>query len=114
MLWRVRNSRGRPRNAPASVKLLVGLTIALACVASDTTASERQWARETRLAQASPDAGGTATGIGLTASHKQIIFDHVAGEDTQTLSNDPELTVGNTIPDALILNTMPIAVKDQI
>ncbi|MFZ0399852.1 MAG: hypothetical protein WAL03_02050, partial [Pseudolabrys sp.] len=26
----------------------------------------------------------------------------------------PQLTVGSTIPDSLMLNTMPIAVKDQI
>jgi hypothetical protein len=98
--------------------LLVGLTIVLAATASDTTASESQRTPNTRLAQASQDAAGASTnnlqGIGLTASHKRIIYDNIASEQAQTLSGDPKLAVGNTIPDSLMLNTMPIAVKDQI
>ncbi|MGE5164606.1 MAG: hypothetical protein ACM3IH_11365 [Sphingobacteriales bacterium] len=89
------------------------MTVALGCTASDTAATESQWA------QASPDAAGGATtnnlrGIGLTASHKRIIYDNVTSEQAQTLSADPRLAVGSTIPDSLMLNTMPIAVKDQI
>ena len=52
-----------------AVTLSLELSIALACNASDTTASERQRAPYTRLAQASPDAAGETTnnlqGIGL-------------------------------------------------
>jgi Protein of unknown function (DUF1236) len=96
----------------------LGLTIALAAVVSDATASERRWVQETRSAQARPDAVGAATenlrGIGLTASHKQIIFDHVAPEQTQAVPKNSELSIGSTIPDLLMLNTMPIAAKDQI
>jgi hypothetical protein len=97
----------------------LGLTVALAFAASDMAASESQRAPDTRLAQASPDAAGSATtnnlqGIGLTASHKRIIYDNIASEQAQTLSGDPRLAVGSTIPDSLILNIMPIAVKDQI
>lgn len=93
--------------------LSLGLTVALGCTASDTAATESQ------RAQASPDAAGGATtnnlrGIGLTASHKRIIYDNVTSEQAQTLSADPRLAVGSTIPDSLMLNTMPIAVKDQI
>lgn len=89
------------------------MTVALGCTASDTAATESQWA------QASPDAAGGATtnnlrGIGLTASHKRIIYDNITSEQAQTLSADPRLAVGSTIPDSLMLNTMPIAVKDQI
>jgi hypothetical protein len=95
----------------------LGLTIALAA-ASDATASERRWVQETRSAQARPDAVGAATenlrGIGLTASHKRIIFDHVAPEQTQAVPKNTELSIGSTIPDSLMLNTMPIAAKDQI
>ena len=96
-----------------AVTLSLELSIALAFNASDST-SERQ---RTRLAQASPDAAGATTdnlqGIGLTDSHKRIIYDNIASEQTQTLSGD-QLTVGSTIPDSLMLNTMPIPVKDQI
>ena len=98
-----------------AVTLSLELSIALACNASDTTMSERQ---RTRLAQASPDAAGATTnnlqGIGLTASHKRIIYDNIASEQAQTVSGDFRLAVGSTIPDSLMLNSMPIAVKDQI
>ena len=100
-----------------AVTLSLELSIALACNASDTTASERQRALYTRLAQASPDAAGATTksqGIGLTASHKRIIYDNIASEQAQTVSGDLRLAVGSTIPDSLMLNSMPIAVKDQI
>lgn len=98
-----------------AVMLSLELSIALACNASDTTASETPY---TRLAQASPDAAGATTnnlqGIGLTASHKRIIYDNIASEQAQTVSGDLRLAVGSTIPDSLMLNSMPIAVKDQI
>ena len=98
-----------------AVTLSLELSIALACNASDTTTSERQ---RMRLTQASPDAAGATTdnlqGIGLTASHKRIIYDNIASEQAQTVSGDLRLAVGSTIPDSLILNSMPIAVKDQI
>ncbi|MGA8173599.1 MAG: hypothetical protein WB839_02420 [Pseudolabrys sp.] len=101
-----------------AVTLSLELSIALACNASDTIASERQRGPYTRLAQASPDAAGATTnnlqGIGLTASHKQIIYDNIASEQAQTVSGDLRLAVGSTIPDSLMLNSMPIAVKDQI
>ena len=60
------------------------------------------------LAQASPE------GIGLTASHKQIIYDNIASEQEQSLVGDLQPAIGNTIPDSLNLNAMPIAVKDQV
>ncbi|MGC1572391.1 MAG: hypothetical protein WA750_09820 [Pseudolabrys sp.] len=101
-----------------AVTLSLELSIALACNASDTIASERQRGPYTRLAQASPDAAGATTnnpqGIGLTASHKRIIYDNIASEQAQTVSGDLRLAVGSTIPDSLMLNSMPIAVKDQI
>ena len=99
--------------------LSLGLTVALASTASDSSATESQWAPETRLAQASSGtASGETTnnlqGIGLTASHKRIIYDNIASEQAQTLSGDSQLAIGSTIPNSLMLNTMPIAVKDQI
>ena len=99
--------------------LSIGLTIALAPAASNTDVPESQRPPDTRLAQASPDAAGSATtdnlqGIGLTASHKRIIYDNIASEQAQTLSDDPWLAIGSTVPDSLTLNIMPIVVKDQI
>ena len=86
-----------------AVTLSLELSIALACNASDTIASERQRGPYTRLAQASPDAAGATTnnlqGIGLTASHKQIIYDNIASEQAQTVSGDLRLAVGSTIPE---------------
>ena len=98
-----------------AASLSLGLTLTSAFAAS----SQSQRAPGTRLAQATPDAAGNAIttnlqGIGLTDSHKRIIYDNIACEQTQTLSGDPQLTVGSTIPDSLMLNTMPIPVKDQI
>jgi hypothetical protein len=101
-----------------AITVVLGLTIVLAAPAIETTASASQRTPNTRLVQASQDAAGATTnnlqGIGLTASHKRIIYDNIASEQAQTLSGDPQLAVGNTIPDSLMLNTMPIAVKDQI
>src|SRR5215510_11891796 len=95
----------------------LGLSIALA-PGSDATTSERQSVAEMRLAQTRPDASGVAPdnlrGVGLTASHKRIIFDHIGTEPAQTVPNDTELAVGNTIPDPVLLTTVPIAAKDQI
>ena len=97
----------------------LGLTVALVFAASDTPAQEKQRAFHARLAQASQKAAGDATannlqGIGLTDSHKRIIYDRIAREQGQPLSSDPRLSVGDTVPESVILNAMPIAVKDQV
>ena len=99
--------------------LSFGLTIALVLSASDTVASGNRRAPDIRLVQASPDAAGGASttnlqGTGLTASHKQIIYDNIAGEQAQTFSGDFQFGIGSMVPDSLLLNTMPIVVKDQI
>ena len=103
-------------NAVAATFLL-GLTIAVDPT-TDATASDRRSPRETRLAQVRPEAGDATAdslrGIGLTASHKQIIFDHIGTEQAQPVPHNAELSVGSTIPDSLVLNAMPIGAKDQI
>jgi Protein of unknown function (DUF1236) len=89
--------------------LSFGLTVALASTAAS------QWASDIRLAQASSDvAGSNLQGIGLTVSHKQLIYENIANEKAQTIAGDLRLSVGSTVPDSLTLNAMPIAVKDQI
>lgn len=74
-----------------------------------------------QLAQASPDSAGATTGtapelqgIGLTVSHKRIIYDNVAGEQTQGAAGEQKPVLGATIPDSVILNEIPIEVKDQV
>ncbi len=99
---------------------VISLTLcaAFALAARDAVASNSQRHPTTRLAQASPDTTASSIanlqGIGLTASHKQIIYDGVTNEQEQTFSGDLSLSVGSTIPDSLTLNAVPIAVKDQI
>ena len=98
-----------------SVIATLSLSVALASGASDTQESERS--PNAGLAQASQDPASRATGndlqgIGLTASHKRIIYDRIARERGQTLSSDPRL--GGLVPDSVMLNAMPIAVKDQV
>lgn len=102
-----------------AASLSLGLTVTFASAASDTATSQSQRPPDIRLAQATPDAAGSATtnnlqGIGLTASHKRIIYDNISSEQAQTVSGDLRLAVGSTIPESLMLNSMPIAVKDQI
>jgi hypothetical protein len=95
----------------------LGLTIAVG-PGADATTSDLRSPRETRLAQVRPEAGDATAanlrGIGLTASHKRIIFNHIGNEQAQTVANNAELSVGSTIPDSLMLNSVPIAAKDQI
>ena len=80
-----------------------------------TTTAAGQWTSHTQLAQGNSGAAGISVqGIGLTASHKQIIYDKIIGERSQSLPGGQQLTVGQTIPDSVMLNTMPIEVKDQI
>ena len=85
-----------------AVTLSLELSIALACNASDTTASERQRGPYTRLAQASPDAAGATTnnlqGIGLTASHKRIIYDNIASEQANRVGRPSALPLGAPFP----------------
>ena len=72
-------------------------------------------APHSQLAQGNSGAADiNLQGIGLTASHKQIIYDKIIGERSQSLPDDHQLAVGKTIPDSVMLNTMPIEVKDQI
>src|SRR5262245_26044237 len=95
----------------------LGLTIAVG-PGADATASDSRWPRKTQLAQVRPEAGDATAdnlrSIGLTTSHKRIIFDHIGTEQAQTVPSNTELSIGSTIPDSLMPNTMPIAAKDQI
>ena len=60
-----------------------------------TTTTASQAASHAQLAQA---ADINLQGIGLTASHKQIIYDKIIGE-RQSVPDNQQITVGMTIPD---------------
>ena len=90
--------------------------VTLAAAEPDLPSAKQKQGSETRSSHR-PDvtaASLNSEGIGLTASHKQIIYDAIANEQEQTISGDPQLAVGNTVPDVVTLNTMPIEVKDKI
>jgi hypothetical protein len=89
--------------------LSLGLIVALGLGAVGAPAWENQRTASTSLAQASP-----ALKAGLTDAHKRIIYDSIAGEQEQTLPDNPQLAVGGIVPEAVILNAMPITVKDQV
>jgi hypothetical protein len=91
----------------------LGLIVAFGLGAISAAAWEHQRTPSTSLAQASPGLTAPA-GIGLTASHKQIIYDSVSSEQEPTLMDDPQFAVGSIIPESVILNVMPITVKDQV
>ena len=56
-----------------------------------TTTAAGQWASHTQLAEGNSGAAGiSAQGIGLTASHKQIIYDKIIGERSQSLPGDQQ------------------------
>jgi hypothetical protein len=65
------------------------------------------------LAQTS-GVGAPARGIGLTADHKRIIYREIANEPARTIPEGSEIAIGAEIPDSVILNEIPIAVKDRV
>jgi hypothetical protein len=65
------------------------------------------------LAQTS-GIGAPAPGIGLTADHKRTIYREIAGEPARTIPDGSEIAIGAQIPDSVILNEIPIAVKDRV
>jgi hypothetical protein len=87
----------------------LGLIVAFGLAAISAAAWENQRTASTSLAHESP-----ALTAGLTASHKRIIYDSIASEQEQTLPDDPQLAVGGIVPESVILNAMPITVKDQV
>lgn len=52
-------------------------------------------------------------GIGLTAPQKRVIYERTAS-DTQQAVPQERAAVGETVPDSVILNEMPIEVKDEV
>lgn len=59
-------------------------------------------------------AAAPGAGIGLTADHKRTIYREIGGEKTQRVPEGSAVVIGSEIPDSLMLNEMPVSVKDQI
>jgi hypothetical protein len=58
--------------------------------------------------------GTPASGIGLTADHKRTIYREVGNESARAIPEGSPVAIGAEIPDSLMLNEMPVSVKDQI
>lgn len=59
-------------------------------------------------------AAPPAPGIGLTADHKRTIYREIGSEPARPVPQGSTIAIGAEIPDSLMLNEMPISVKDQI
>ena len=83
--------------------LSLGLTVALASTASDFVCDGKCGPLNAAgSGELRGTSGGATTnnlqGIGLTASHKRIIYDNIASEQAQTLSGDLSLQLEAPFP----------------
>lgn len=62
---------------------------------------------------ATGEAAPGLKGIGLTPVQKRIIYENTSGERQQRVPDD-QVSLGAPIPDSLMLNEMPVHVKDEI
>jgi hypothetical protein len=58
--------------------------------------------------------GAPAPGIGLTPDHKRTIYSEVGQEPPRPIPEGSPVAIGAEIPDSLMLNEMPVSVKDKI
>jgi hypothetical protein len=58
--------------------------------------------------------GAPASGIGLAADHKRTIYRQVGDEPARAIPEGSTVAIGAEIPDSLMLNEMPVSVKDRI
>jgi hypothetical protein len=66
-------------------------------------------------AQAQTTGGSPAgPGIGLTQDHKRTIYREIGSQPPQPLPDGTSMEIGKEIPNSIMLNEMPISVKDQI
>jgi hypothetical protein len=59
-------------------------------------------------------AGASSPGLGLTTDHKRTIFREMRNEPAPTIPEGGDIAIGAGIPDSVILNEIPIAVKDRV
>jgi hypothetical protein len=68
-------------------------------------------------AHSPPPTGAAAPGlpgIGLTPAQKRIIYERTSGDRPQRVPEGSALSVGAEIPDSVMLNAMPVEVKDEV
>ena len=53
-------------------------------------------------------------GIGLTSDHKRKIYQEIGAHKVQKAPESRELPIGHEVPSSLMLNEMPITLKDQV
>lgn len=53
-------------------------------------------------------------GIGLTDDHRRIIYREIGEAPSRAIPDGAPVEIGAEIPDSVILNEMPIALKDQV
>lgn len=59
-------------------------------------------------------AAPSGPGIGLTADHKRTIYREIGQEQARRIPDGSVVEIGAGVPDSLMLNEMPVSVKDQI
>ena len=59
-------------------------------------------------------AAAPAPGIGLTADHKRTIYSEVGQEPARPIPEGSPVAIGAEVPNSLMLNEMPVSVKDKI
>jgi hypothetical protein len=58
--------------------------------------------------------GAPSPGIGLTADHKRAIYGEIGNEPPRRLPEGSDVAIGGAIPDSLMLNEMPVSLKDKV
>lgn len=59
-------------------------------------------------------SGAPGAGLGLTGDHKRAIYREIRNEAAPIIPEGSEIAIGAVIPDSVILNEIPIAVKDRV
>jgi hypothetical protein len=60
------------------------------------------------------DTEARGQGIGLTADHKRTIYTEIGEGPARPIPPDSRVEIGARIPDSVMLNEMPISVKDRV
>ena len=59
-------------------------------------------------------AAAPEPGIGLTADHKRTIYREIGQEQARRVPDGSPVAIGAQVPDSLMLNEMPITLKDKV
>jgi hypothetical protein len=66
------------------------------------------------IAQAPSVTAPPPPGIGLTPDHKRTIYSEVGKEPARPIPEGSPVEIGAEVPNSLMLNEMPVSVKDKI